>query len=296
MPITAKQRQRRRNYIGASDVSAIMGMNPYDSAIDVWASKVYEMEPLKKKALDYGNALEPLAIQHAVDALGWTHHRKNQLRVAPDLDSRGKHWLSATLDDQKCDIRDGTLVFLPEAIEAKYAGDPSQWGEGNDEIPDHIIIQCQTQIHCANLDRVYVSVETPGYVGLENRMYTIERNDRLITAIRTVCRDFWEKHVLTGIRPDYMTQTARPETYKRIIRKPGSYGYIKQELVDQYEAAKTAEKEAKEAAEAAKSRLIMSLGKDEGAITDDCREVWYVPNKNGSRRLVIKGDKAENAA
>ena len=44
MPITEKQRQRRRDHLGASDMAAVMGVSPYRNAWTIWAEKTGRLE------------------------------------------------------------------------------------------------------------------------------------------------------------------------------------------------------------------------------------------------------------
>ena len=53
----------RKNYIGGSDSSAVIGMNPYKSNTDLWAEKTGQVQPediSNKSYVKYGTEAEPL--------------------------------------------------------------------------------------------------------------------------------------------------------------------------------------------------------------------------------------------
>lgn len=81
--ITAEQREERRKWVGASDVAAILGLDEFRTANDIWASKVHELDDLKKSAAGYGDDLEPIALDRAERLFGELLYRFDTMHV-PD--------------------------------------------------------------------------------------------------------------------------------------------------------------------------------------------------------------------
>jgi len=163
MPITEKQRQRRRNHIGASDMAAIMGLSPWRTPYDVWAEKtgrlVDEADP-DNEVMALGTLLETGVLDFAGSVLGPI--RRNQFRKHPSLPIGGH--------------LDAIRVGTNEPVEAKTAGllgplrEP--WGdEGTDHVPDRILIQVHTQclaLAPVEVERAYVAALLGGQ-GLRSR-------------------------------------------------------------------------------------------------------------------------------
>lgn len=262
MPITEQQREARRGHIGSSDSPAIVGVDPWTSAADVFASKVYDLADLpQKESIDIGNDFELPLLKWAGEQLGveieanvgiiWP---ENQI-FAANLDARAK----------------GRRI----GIEAKTTSMRSEWGdEGTDHVPERVLIQVQHQMMVADLDVVYVPVLCAEFDRLKRRMYQVDRNERLIEAVKTNGVEFWTGHVVPKIPPvDWKPSL---ETLKRIKRIEGEVVEIDAALVEAYEIAKATAKSATEMKDEAQAALIAALGEAEaGDYGDDEKIVTY---------------------
>jgi len=104
--ITQWQKEKRRGGIGSSDAPAIVGVDPYRSAYDVWASKVFEIDdPPASAAAKAGLLCERAVLSWAAAELGYKLLR-NQYRVCAD-----NPVLRANLD--------ALVQERPEFVEAK---------------------------------------------------------------------------------------------------------------------------------------------------------------------------------
>ena len=86
MPITEKQRQQRRGFIGSSDAAAILGADSYRTAYDVWAEKTGRLAPQAdgdNAAAGLGNVLERSLLDMGAARLG-LKIRKNVRKVHPN--------------------------------------------------------------------------------------------------------------------------------------------------------------------------------------------------------------------
>ena len=71
MPITETQRLARRNHIGASDLPAIMGLDTFKTAADVWLEKRGMLiDQPAKEAMKAGNRFEGGVVDYAEEELG----------------------------------------------------------------------------------------------------------------------------------------------------------------------------------------------------------------------------------
>ena len=247
MGMSEKHRKRRQQYLGASEMAAVLGINPWKNGLDIYLEKVGQVEPFEgNAATDRGQRLERAVLDWAADELG-VKIKANQWRVHENK----VH--SATLD--------AIILDRPtEAMEAKTTrgGD---WGTpGSDEVPEHVLVQCQHQCLVADLETVWVPVLTGG---LDFALYRVDRNDKLIEIIKEKGERFWNEHVVPRIPPADLAPSM--ETLKRLRREPETIVPIPDEIAEALLEAEAETKAAKEREEAARARLMEALGTAEAA-------------------------------
>lgn len=243
--LTQFELDRRKQFVTATDVPAILGVSRYRSAFDVYLEKTSELDQWKgNSATEAGNLLEPTIIKWAAERLGvpvldggWREHENG--------------FLGCTLDG---------ITAHGEPVEAKSHGIVgvarwSEWGpDGSDEIPDHYALQVQTQILVTGAERGWV----PALIGGRGFvMYEIERHEIIQEMILRVVTNFWNNHVKTRTPPD---GTPSIEVIKRLHREPGKSVRVPDQLARDYLAASLAESEAKKAKEAAQEALLGAFG------------------------------------
>ncbi len=259
MPITDFQLEQRKKHIGSSDTAAILGLNPWRTAYDVWLEKSGQLAEGKgfsgNEATDIGKMIEDGLLDWAAAQTG-LKILKNQYRV------HAGGILSAT--------HDALAVDKAVGYEAKTAGIvrgfavKDLWGEeGSDQIPEYLIIQCQHQMAVSDLELVHV----PALIGGRGRVpYVIRRNDELIRYILEKCQEFWEVNVKGNQAPEGLPNL---DIAKIRIRTPGkTISLADATVVLNWRKAKDAEKQAKDAAEEAERVLYAAIGDAEIAESD----------------------------
>jgi hypothetical protein len=170
---------------------------------------------------------------------------------------------------------DARVISTGNPVEAKTGGiiypQPHQWGDdGSDHVPDHNIIQCQTQMFCCVKDICH----NPSLVGGRGlMMYEIERNEKLIDLIRESVAEYIEKYVKTDTPPP--DSVPHFDVLKRVRRVPKKVVEIKPELVRQYLDDAEAAKEAKKIADESKALVIAQLGDAEAGEAGALGSVTY---------------------
>ena len=173
----------RRQGIGGSDCSAIMGMNRFASAYTVWEDKTGRApaEP-ESEAMRWGNLLEPVIREETARRLGLTVTKPGTLR------SLEHPWQQYNPDGL---FGDGGL------LECKNT---SAWmsGDWDGQVPDHAELQVQHGMAVTGAPHAYVA----GLVG-GNRLVVerVERDDALIALITATEHAFWTEHVLADEPP-----------------------------------------------------------------------------------------------
>lgn len=183
--LTPEQIAERRHFIGASEVAAICGLNPYCGPLEVFMLKKLPFEQVmalsdkigEKLCVEMGNALEPLALRKYERKYG-VLPETGVVAVHPDVP-----FLRASLD--------GWDPIAKCPVEAKYGGSASahNWGDDPDAIPMHYRVQLDIQIACkeALLGRLV------GLIDGETKFYEVQRDDSLIKHWVEQVRHF--KHV-----------------------------------------------------------------------------------------------------
>lgn len=177
----------RRKGIGGSDAGAVCGLNPYRSAIDVWADKTGGIVTEKKdsEAMRVGRDLEDYVAQRFSEATGKKVRRKNAI-----LQSEEYPFMIANVDR----VIVGENALLECKTTSAYNAD--LWRDG--KCPESYEIQCHHYMAVTGAEKVYVACLI---MGVDFVIKEIERDDSLIEDLRKVEGDFWRSYVETGEMP-----------------------------------------------------------------------------------------------
>jgi len=175
----------RKQGIGSSDAAAAVGLNPYQSALELWMIKTGRDSDLPKSdpndetsPLYWGTLLEPIVAAHYVRRSGNKVRRINAVLQHPEPD---KAWMLANIDREVIGAADVQI------LECKTAGEfgARLWREG---VPDYVICQVQHQLAVTGKAAADVCVLI---CGQEIRIHRIERDETLITRLIELERRFW---------------------------------------------------------------------------------------------------------
>lgn len=278
MAITEIQRQERKKYIGSSDISAILGIHPYQTAYEVYCQKVYDVEPFEEsdKAM--------LGLDFEKNLVAWLSRKTgHEIDTNPDdlefIDETGIF----------CSHPDGIMIgqyLLPECAEVKMTGLCDEWeDEGTDRIPKHFWAQCQHHCYCGKFDAVNVAVMLIGFYGFELKYYRIERSEKFIQTMVEKGLNFWHNHVKKKIPPDDKIPPLK--FFNSIKRTPNKYVEIDENLVSAWETAKKYASDANKMLEGSKALIMRAFGNADGARLNDGRLLTFLEIK---RKGFIVGD------
>lgn len=184
----------RKNGIGASDSAAAVGLNPYQSQLELWMLKTGREHLLPKVDPDderspmyWGSLLEPIVAAHYTKHTGNKVRRINAVLQHPDED---KEWMLANLDYTVVGATDVQI------LECKTAGEYGArlWRDG---VPEYV--QCQVQHQLAVTGKAAADVCVL-ICGQEIQVHRIERDDQLIERLIELERRFWH-HVEVDVPP-----------------------------------------------------------------------------------------------
>jgi putative phage-type endonuclease len=267
MPITPEQRAARKYHIGGSDMPAILGLDPFKTAYDVYLAKrgmLIEDEVEDADGADpryVGNRLEDGVLDYAQDKLG-ALERNVTLAVE-----------GAPI----CVNIDARVIASGEPVEAKTVGlfaklrDGEWWGDdGTDQVPDRVIIQS----HCHMLATKRGICHVPVLIGGRGlAMFAVQHNAAIEEVIRRAADAFWAC-VQSETPP--INSHASLQVVKRLRHQPEKIISIDPAIVAAWLEAKAAAQSAKDADEDATAALLTAIGDAEAATAGEFGAVTYL--------------------
>lgn len=184
----------RKQGIGSSDAGTAVGLNPYQSQLELWMVKTGRDANLPKvdpndetSPMYWGSLLEPIVAAHYTKRTGNRVRKINAVLQHPDPD---KAWMLANIDREVIGASDVQI------LECKTAGEHGAklWRDG---VPEYV--QCQVQHQLAVTGKAAADVCVL-ICGQEIRIYRIERDDELIARLIELERRFWN-YVVTDTEP-----------------------------------------------------------------------------------------------
>lgn len=176
----------RRKGIGGSDASAVVGMNPWVSALSIFYDKIGKGVPIEQtERMRIGKDLEDYVAQRFSEESGLKVRRKNAILMHKEHD-----FLIANIDRE--------IVGKKEGLECKVTNNyaATQWHDG--KIPSHYELQC----HHYMLVTGYKAWWIAALIGNERLIYRrIERDEEVINWLFEQERAFWHDHVLANVEP-----------------------------------------------------------------------------------------------
>jgi putative phage-type endonuclease len=234
--ITKTQLANRNKHLGGSDIPAILGLDPFRSAADIWYQKTGKVTTEQSTGvMDDGSIMELSTLAFAARELGKLNTK------APECVGLG----GLIIDHPDAILKsDGSPV---EAKSQQYQTN-EKWGEPlTDQVPDRVVIQAQTHLLCCPDTEICF---IPVYLVFRRFvMFRVQRSQIIIDAISEAANEFWEKNV----KGDLMPSDSKPslEVLKRIKHSPGKVVTISPEAahiwIEAKEAYSAADKRKKEA-------------------------------------------------
>ena len=174
----------RRQGIGSSDAAAAVGLNPYQSQLELWMHKTGKgdllptIDPLDETTPMYwGTLLEPIVAAHYTKRTGNRVRRVNAVLGHPQIP-----WMLANIDRE--------VVGAPDVqiLECKTAGinGAKLWRDG---VPEYIQLQVMHQLAVTGKQAADVAVLI---CGQELQIHRIERDEAMISQLIALEEQFWE--------------------------------------------------------------------------------------------------------
>jgi putative phage-type endonuclease len=185
--LTQEQIAERVNYIGGSDIAAVLGLSRWSTPLRVWAEKTGQVPPreLDHEAVELGRELEDYVARRFEKKAGKKVHRVNET-----LFHREHPFLAANIDRRVVGERAILECKVTSAFKAR------EW-EG-EEIPQEYILQCLHYLAVTGAERAYIAV----LIGNQDfKWKAVERDEKLIRDMVGKAEDFWKDYVVPKVMP-----------------------------------------------------------------------------------------------
>ena len=192
----------RRKGIGGSDAAAIVGLDRWRSAFDVYADKVgLKQEEPDNEAMRQGRDLEDYVAQRFMEATSKKVRRRNAILQHPE-----HTFMTANIDRW--------VVGENAGLECKTTSVLNRAKFSQGEFPPNYYVQCMHYMAVTGAERWYLAVLV---LNKAFHVFTIERDEAEIQALIAAEKDFWENHVLKQIPPAPDGSEATAEVIKQLF-------------------------------------------------------------------------------
>lgn len=178
--------EKRRQGIGGSDVSALLGLNPYSSPMKVYLDKIGKLEEQEtNEAMRQGTDLEDYVASRFCEDTGKKVKRVNRILQHPEFP-----WMLANID------RD--IVGEDAGLECKTCSPYSKFKFDEGEINPHYYWQAMHYMAVTGAPRWYVAILV---LGKEYVTFCVERDEAAVQTLVDVERNFWQNNVIANVPP-----------------------------------------------------------------------------------------------
>lgn len=192
----------RNRGIGGSDISAIAGLNPFKSSIDVFLDKTGKIPPIKEnEKMKWGKLLEEPVAAEFEERTGCTIQRVNAV-----LQSTDYPFAIANIDR----LYKNTETRQNGILEVKTTGWAQAWED--DGIPDMYYCQVMWYLAVTGLPEARFAVLING--SDFRTPPTLKRDENVIKNLFQIADKFWTENVLKNTPPDPDRSPATKDAYK----------------------------------------------------------------------------------
>lgn len=271
-------KEKRRGFIGGSDIAAILGYNSYSSPYQVYASKLGIGEEFNGNiATELGHYLEPFVRNKFPGLLLEKEEKACNVYVISDFMFTSKEYpfMSANLDGV-VEI-DGEYSILEIKTASEFVA--SKFEE--DEIPDSYYFQIQWYLAITGLQNAYICY----LLGNKKVDYKqVPKNQAVIDDMLEVAKNFWENNVLAKEPP--MFNFADTEVIKTMypVENEGELKEFTEDIdkvIVRWRELEAQKKEIDKELDDCKNKVKGALGTAEKGIGGGGRISWKLQKKDG---------------
>lgn len=215
--------RERKKGIGGSDAGAILGLNPYKSAFDVYADKKSLTEPqADNEAMRQGRDLEDYVARRFSEQTGKKVHRVNSIIYNSEYP-----FAFANIDR--------AIQGEDAGLECKTTKCLNLKRYKNGDFPSEYYCQCMHYMMVTGYSKWYLAVLV---YGAEFKVFEIERDEEEITALYRAEYNFWTNHVMKSKPPAPDGSKSTDNVISAIYPQSDTYGITLEPLSDELKQLK----------------------------------------------------------
>lgn len=174
----------RRGGIGGSEAAAIVGVDPWSTAFELFHDKKGRVEPKEQtRQMEWGHRLEDSVRRWFADETGLPVVKRDVMYQHPD-----HPWMLANMDGEVGD----DAILECKNTDARHEED---WADGP---PLHYTLQTNHYLAVSGRRRAYIAVLIGGN---DPRYFVLDRDEELIGMLIAAEERFWYEHVLADVEP-----------------------------------------------------------------------------------------------
>jgi putative phage-type endonuclease len=257
---------QRKQGIGGSDAAAILGLNPWASAFDVYLDKLgLKEEKEDTEAMRQGRDLEEYVAHRFIEATG------KELKKEPRILQHPEHeWMLANVDR--------LIVGENAGLECKTTSTLNVKPFKRGEYPPQYYVQCAHYMAVTGAAKWYLAVLV---LGREFHIFEIERDEAEIAALIEAEKEFWFEHVQKKIPPQPDGKPATTAAIKQMFPGRDDLEAVvlqpqEEDKISRYLALQEQIKGLEQEAEKLKQELCLALGDAQIGITRDYVVEWKI--------------------
>jgi putative phage-type endonuclease len=263
--------KERQKSIGGSDVGAIMGVNKWKSAFQVYLEKTEDIheEPNTVEAAYWGTNFKELVSKEFMKRTGKKVRRYNK-----QLAHKEYAFITANIDRRVLGENSLLLCKTTSVFGAK------EW-EG-EEVPPSYILQCQHYMSVSGADKCYLAVLIGGQKLL---IKEIPRDEELIEMIIAAATEFWAGHVILRVPPSLDSSVSADKYLKDKYPKANSLMEVdlreeNKDRIKRYLSLKQNIKVMEDEAKALENNIKNELGEAEKGVVSHYIVNWKAITSN----------------
>lgn len=265
----------RKKGIGGSDASAVVGLNPYKSALALWLDKTGQPSEIDNEAIRIGNDMENYVAERFCEATGKKVRKSNFMYQSAEYP-----FMQANLDRVVCGENAG--------LECKTTSAYAKSDFENGQIPLTYYVQCMHYMSVMGYDKMYLAVLV---LGIAFYWFTIERSEDEITALIESEKTFWNEYVLKNKQPDVDGTESSSNSLNILYPSDNGQSIILSEtLFDEYDYLTSQKKEYEEKVELIKQKIQSQMGESSTAESTKHCVSWkkQIRNRVDTKELKAK--------
>lgn len=278
---------QRRKGIGGSDISALLGLNPWKSSFELYLDKTGRLEenltPEQEERMKWGTILEDVIAKDYAEQNGVRIQRINQQMTHPEHDCIVANVDRVVLDDGTRARFNGERVLgANKVLEVKtanaFALNSDDWGdEGSEVVPTNYWLQVMWYMGITRLPVADIAVL---FGGQRQKIFTVDFDKTVFDELVGQAVDWWQKHIINDVPPEPANELEAKQKWQRSNGKEIQVTGDEADLINSLREIKRLKKGLDEEEQELRDRLIPALADGEIIMLGSEKLGSYKSNKD----------------